>query len=193
MISSGTSLGLCYCHGMTFAVFMIKPYRISREVDALSEVQRKEEGNITTYKQISATLESISASAATTIAPQLSRSLAVQADCKKVIEEKEKNMQRLWTDAVEALVRDVTRGVDDGLQAALLSIKQEARQVVYSTGRSRKRQREEEGVAHPNEKIKKRDSNMIILEHKRRRGGSVDSSSDGLQDNKGGSLDEIED
>ena len=191
---SGTSLGLCYRHGMPFAVFIIKPHRLSREVDTLSEVQRKEEGNIKTYKQISATLESISASAATTIAPQLSRSLVVQADCKKVIDEKEKIMQRLWTDAVEALVRDVTREVDVGLQAALLSIKQEARQVVYSTGRSRKRQRGEESVAHPEEKIKKRNNNtMMLLAHKRRRGGSVDSSSDGLQDNKGSSLDEIED
>lgn len=172
---------------------MIKPYRLSREVDTLSEVQRKEEGNFKTYKEISATLESISASAATTIAPQLSHSLVVQADCKKVIEEKENHMQRLWTDAVEALVRDVTREVDVGLQAALLSIKQEARQVVYSTGRSRKRQRDEEGVAHPEEKTKKRDRNTTTLEHKRRRGGSVDSSSDGFQDNKGSSLDEIED
>ena len=172
---------------------MINPHRLSREVDTLSEVQRKEEGNIKTYKQISATLESISASAATTIAPQLSRSLVVQADCKKVIEEKENIMQRLWTDAVEALVKDVTREVDVGLQVALLSIKQEARQVVYSTGRSRKRQRDEGGVAHPEEKIKKRDGNTMMLEHKRRRGGSVYSSSDGLQDNKGSSLDEIED
>ena len=172
---------------------MIKPHRLSREVDTLSEVQRKEEGNIKTYKQISATLEGISASAAATIEPQLSRSLVVQADCKKVIEEKEKIMQRLWTDAVEALVRDVTREVDVSLQAALLSIKQEARQVVYSTGRSRKRQRDEEGVARPEEKIKKRDSNTVItLEHKRRRGGSVDSSSDELQDNNGSS-NEIED
>ena len=165
---------------------MIKPYRLSREVDTLSEVQRKEEGNIKTYKQISATLESISASAATTIAPQLSRSLDVQADCKKVIDEKEKIMQRLWTDAVEGLVRDVRREVDVGLQAALLSIKQEARQVVYST---HKRQRDEEHVAHP-EKIRKRDSNTMILEHKRRRGDSIDSSSDGLQ---GSPLDENED
>jgi hypothetical protein len=166
---------------------MIKPYRLSREVDTLSEVQRKEEGNIKTYKQISATLESISASAATTIAPQLSRSLDVQADCKKVIEEKEKIMQRLWTDAVEAVARDVRREVDVGLQAALLSIKQEARQVVYST---HKRQRDEEDVAHPEEKIRKRDSDTMILAHKRRRGDSIDSSSDGLQ---GSPLDEIED
>jgi hypothetical protein len=177
---------------MPFAVFMIKPYRLSREVDTLSEVQRKEEGNIKTYKQISATLESISASAAATIAPQLSRSLVVQADCKKVIEEKENDMERLWTDAVETLVRDVTREVDVSLQAALLSIKQEARQVVSSTGRSRKRQRDEEGIAHPEEKIEKRDRNTTTIEHKRRR-GSVDSSSDGLKDNKGSSLDEIED
>ena len=173
---------------------MIKRYRLSREVDTLSEVQRKEEENIKIYKQISATLESISASAATTISPQLSRSLVVQADCKKVIDEKEKHMQRLWTDAVETLVRDVTREVDVGLQAALLSIKQEARQVVYSTGRSRKRQRDEgvQGLAYPEEKIKKKDGNTMILEHKRQR-GSVDSSSDGLQDNKGSSLGEIED
>ena len=176
---------------MPFAVLMTKPYRLSREVDTLSEVQRVEDGNIKTYKQISATLESISASAATTIAPQLSRSLVVQADCKKVIEEKEKIMERLWTDTVEALVRDVTREVDVGLHAALLSIKQEARQVVYSTGRSRKRQRDEEGVAHPEEKIIKKDSNTKILEHKRRR-SSIDSSSDGLQDNKGSFLDEIQ-
>ena len=176
---------------MPFAVFMIKVYRLSREVDTLSEVQQKEEGNIKTYKQISATLENISASAATAIAPQLSRSLVVQADCKKVIEEKEKHMQRLWTDAVEALVKDVTREVDVGLQAALFSIKQEARQVVYSTGRNRKRQRDEEGVAHPEEKIRKRERNTTTLEHKRRGQGSVDSSSDGLQDNKGNPLDEI--
>ena len=168
---------------------MIKPYRLSREVDSLSEVQRKEEGNIKTYKQISATLESISASASATIAPQLSRSLVVQADCKKAIEEKEKDMQRLWTDAVEALVKDVTREVDVSLQAALLSIKKEARQVVCSTARSRKRQRDEEGIAHTEEKIEKRDRNTTTLEHKRRRKGSVDSSSDGLQDNKGSSLD----
>jgi hypothetical protein len=162
---------------------MIKPYRLSREVETLSEVQRKEEENIITYKQISATLGSISASAATTIAPQLSHSLVVQADCKKVIEEKEKHMQKLWTDAVEAFVRDVTHEIDVDLQAALLSIKQEAGQVC-STGRSRKRQRDEEGVAHPEEKIKKKD--------RRQRGGSVYSSSDGLQDNKWSSLDEIE-
>ena len=173
---------------------MIKRYRLSREVDSLSEVQRKEEGNIKTYKEISATLESISASAATSIAPQLSRSLVVQADCKKDIEEKEKHMQRLWTDAVEALVKDVTREVDVSVQAALLSIRQEARQVVYSTARSRKRQRDEEGIAHPEEKIvEKRDRNTTTLEHKRRRKSSVDSSSDGLQDNKGSSLNEIED
>lgn len=87
-------------------------------------------------------------------------------------------MQRLWTDVVEALVRDVTREVDVGLQAALLSIKQEARQVVYSTGRSQKRQRDEEGVAHGEDKVRKRDSNTM-LGHKRRRGASIDSSSDG--------------
>lgn len=56
-----------------------------------------------TYKH-----HSLESSAAITIAPQPSHSLVVQADCKKVIEEKEKHMQRLqfWTDAVEALVRD---------------------------------------------------------------------------------------
>ena len=174
---------------MPFAVYIIKPYRLSREVDTLSEVQRKEEGNIKTFKQISATLESISASAASTIAPQLSRSLVVQADCKKVIEEKEKDIQKLWMNAVEALVKDVTREVDVSLQAALLSIKHEARQVVCSTG---KRQRDEECIPYPEEKIEKGDRNTMTLEHKRRRGGSVDSNSDGLQDNKGSSLDEIE-
>ena len=99
-------------------------------------------------------------------------------------------MQRLWTDAVKALVRDVTQEVDVGLQAALLSIKQETRQVVYSTGSTYERQRDEEGVARPEEKIKKRDNNTMMLEHKRRRGGSVNSSSDGMQDNKGSSLEE---
>ena len=57
---------------------------------------------------------------------------------------------------LKALVRDVTREVDIGLQAALLSIKQETRQVVYSTGSSYERQRDEEGVARPEEKIKKK-------------------------------------
>jgi len=152
---------------------------------------------------ISATLESISASAttATVIAPQLSRSLAAQAECRKVIEEKEKIMQRIWTDAVEAFVSDVTREVDIGLQAALFSIKQEARHVVYSaSGRSHKRQRGEDDVAHSEEreKVKKRDSHTsseanqaITREHKHRR--VRDSSPAGLQDDKGGSLDQISD
>jgi hypothetical protein len=150
---------------------MINAYRLSREVDDLSEVQRKEERNTQTYKKISGTLESISASAAAAVAPQLSRSLVAQADCKKVIEEKEQIMQKIWTDAVEAFVKDVTREVDVVLQA---SIKQEVRrQVGYSIpGRSHRRQIDEGEVGHA-EEIKKRDSNasseVIVREHKRRR------------------------
>ena len=172
---------------MPFAGFINNAYRLSREVDNLSEVQRKEEVNIQTYKKISTTLESVfSASAASTIAPQLSRSLVTQAECKKIMEEKEKTMQRIWTDAVEAFVRDVTHEVDVSLQVALMSIKQEARQVGYSiSGRSHKRQRDESdvGQSEEREKNKKRDnSETIIREHKRRR--VRDSSPSGLQDDK---------
>lgn len=179
---------------MPFAVFIIRPYRLSREVDDLSQVQRKEEENVQTYKKISTTLESISALAATTITPQLSRSLVVQADCKKAVEEKEKTMQKIWTDAVEAFVRDVTHEIDVGLQAALISIRQEAGQVGYLIGRNYKRQRDEEGVEHSEEKIKKRDSKApseaMIREDKRRR---VHSGPPELQDDEGGSRDEISD
>lgn len=183
---------MSYYNAMPSARLMINAYRLSREVDNLREVQRKEEANTQTYKKISATLESISASATTAIAPQLSRSLVTQADCKKDIEEKEKIMQRIWTDAVKAFVRDVTREVDVSLQAALVSIKQEARQVEYSIPwRSRKRQREEDGVEE-REKIK-RDSNTsseaITREHKHRR--VHDSSPARSQDDKGSSLDDM--
>lgn len=116
--------------------------RLSREVDDLSQVQRKEEGNVQTYKKLSATLENISTSATNTIESQLSRSLVIQADCKKVMEEKEKDMQKIWMNAVEAFVKDVTREVDSALQAALISIKQEAREVTER--RSYKRQRSED-------------------------------------------------
>ncbi|KAF8798006.1 hypothetical protein BYT27DRAFT_6914088 [Phlegmacium glaucopus] len=177
--------------------FMINEYRLSREVDDLGEVQRKEEANTQTYKKILATLENISASATTTIEPQLSRSLVAQADCKKVIEEKEKIMQKIWTDAVEAFITDVTREVDVGLQAALISIRQEARQVVYSVpGRSHRRQRDEDDVAHPEEREKKKkdrntSSEGIIREHKRRR--VHEPSPAGLQDDNRGPFDEIYD
>lgn len=175
---------------MPFTGFINNAYRLSREVDDLSEVQRKEEVNIQTYKKISTTLESVSASAASTIAPQLSRSLVTQAECKKIMEEKEKIMQRIWTDAVEAFVRDVTHEIDVNLQAALMSIKQEARQVGYSiSGRSHKRQRDESdvGQSEEREKNKKRDnSETIIREHKRRR--VRDSSPPGLQDDKGNEI-----
>jgi hypothetical protein len=174
---------------------MVKPYRLSREVDDLNQVQRKEEENIRTYKKISSTLESISASAVTTIAPQLSRSLVIQADCKKVVEEKEKTMQRIWTDAVEAFIRDVTREIDIDLQAALLSIKQEARQVGRSIERSYKRQRDEEDIERSEEKTKKRDRNTsleaMILEDKRRR--VRDSTLTASRDDEEGCLDEISD
>lgn len=180
---------------MPSARFIIKACRLSREVDDLNQVQRKEEENTKTYKKISATLESISESAATTIAPQLSRSLVAQADCKKVIEEKEKIIQRIWTDAVEAFVKDVKREIDVSLQAALDSIKQEARQVGCSVpGRSHKRQRDEDDAVHTEgrEKIKKRDSNTsseaIMREHKRR--GTMDDSA-GLRDDKGKPLGRI--
>jgi len=142
--------------------------RISREVDDLSEVQRKEEVNIQTYKKISTTLESVSASAASTIAPQLSRSLVTQAECKKIIEEKEKIMQRIWTDAVEAFVRDVTHEVDVSLQVALMSIRQEARQVGYSiSGRSHKRQRDESDVGQSEEKEKNKKKGQQRDDHTR--------------------------
>lgn len=171
---------------------MVKPYRLSREVDDLDQVQRKEEENIRTYKKISSALESVSASAVTTIASQLSRSLVIQADCKKVMEEKEKTMQRIWTDAVEAFVRDVTREIDVDLQAALLSIKQETR---HSIERSYKRQRDEEDIEHSEEKIKKRDRNTsseaMILEDKRRR--VRDSTLTASRDDEEGSLDKISD
>lgn len=147
---------------------MINAYRLSREVDDLSEVQRKEERNTQTYKKISATLESISASATAAVAPELSRSLVAQADCKKVIEEKEKIMQRMWTDAVEAFVKDVTREVDVVLQA---SIKQEVRrQLGYSIpGRSHRRQIDEGEVGHAEEITKRDSTEVIVREHKRRR------------------------
>lgn len=168
---------------------MTKPYRLSREVDDLSQVQRKEEENIQTYKKISTTLERISATAATAITPQLSRSLVVQADCKKAIEEKEKRMQNIWTDAVEGFVKDVTREIDVGLQSALISIRQEAIQV----GEKYKRQRDEEEVENWEETIKKRDSSAsssqaMIREDKRRR-----VSPAGLKDDEEGSLDETSD
>jgi hypothetical protein len=93
-------------------------------------------------------------------------------------------MQRIWTDAVGAFVEDVTREVDVGLQAALISIKQEARQAIL--GRSLKRQRYEDEDAHSEERemVKNRDRNTsseaIIREHKRRR--VHDSSLAGLQE-----------
>lgn len=142
------------------------------------------------YRRISTTLESISASAATSIAPQLSHSLVVQANCKKVMEEKEKTMQRIWTDAIEAFVGDVTREVDLSLQAALISIKQEAGQMVE---KNYKRQREKKDGEHSEEKMKKGNasSEAMIREDKRRR--VRDSSLVGSQDDKEGPLDEISD
>ncbi|KAF8163283.1 hypothetical protein B0H34DRAFT_694800 [Crassisporium funariophilum] len=116
--------------------------RLSRETDDLREVHRKAEAKVKTYNDISATLESISASAAISLAPNLSQAIATQADYKKRIEENEKASQKLWTDMVKTLFGEVTLAIDERLQVALLSISQEAAFVSRSIyGKPDKRQR----------------------------------------------------
>ncbi|KAF8902107.1 hypothetical protein CPB84DRAFT_894812 [Gymnopilus junonius] len=107
---------------------------ISRETDQLSEVQKKEESKIETYKNISATLKSITSSAGSAVAPQMALSLLAQTECKNRIEKNNATCQKMWSDAINVFVEEVTKVVDNRVQVVLRCIRNEAEQAALSIG-----------------------------------------------------------
>ncbi|CAA7271718.1 unnamed protein product [Cyclocybe aegerita] len=119
--------------------------RLSRESDALVEVQKKEEMKTKTFTEISDTLKKISKSAEGVVEPQLSQSMTIQEDCKKRIEKNNQEVQKLWRNAVNTFVDDVKRAVSGHVQVALLSIRNEAEARGWMTpDRTNKRNRDDD-------------------------------------------------
>jgi len=100
--------------------------RLSRETDQLSKIQEKEKAKIEAYNNTSFNLKAISAVADKEITPRLAESLATVEDCGRLIKENNEACEKIWKNAVEAFVEEVTSSVAGYLQNALLSIKTEA-------------------------------------------------------------------
>ncbi|PPQ78108.1 hypothetical protein CVT25_015642 [Psilocybe cyanescens] len=125
--------------------------KLARESDQLGEVQKKEEQKIENYRKISATLNNITASAENLVAPQLARSVLTQADCKSLIRKNNEDCQKIWKEAISIFSEETTRAIDQHLQLALLSIKDEVgRGISIITGATNKRKRDDvDGITDP--------------------------------------------
>ncbi|PPR06670.1 hypothetical protein CVT26_001212 [Gymnopilus dilepis] len=116
---------------------------IARETDHLREIQQKEESKTQSYKGLSATLQIITNTAGGVVAPQITRSLRAQTDCKNQIEKNNAACQRMWSDAMNLFLEEVTKVVDTHVQSVLRSIRNEAEEAIQSVGATGKRKRED--------------------------------------------------
>ncbi len=100
--------------------------RLSRESDILEERQRKEDSKFATYTAIGETLNKISDHMGETVNPQISQSAVAREDCIKKIKENNENIRKIWGEAVQSFVADVTREVDGHVQIVMQKMRNEA-------------------------------------------------------------------
>lgn len=105
---------------------MTRIRRLSRESDILEERQKKEESKFATYTAIGETLNRISDHMGETVNPQISQSSLVREDCMKTIKENNETVRKIWGEAVQAFVADVTREVDGHVQIVMQKMRNEA-------------------------------------------------------------------
>ena len=99
--------------------------RLTSEVNQLKEAQRKEEINFQTYNDIASALSQIPNMVPTNISSSLADSLLKQAQHKQNVEESFEAIGNVWLDVIDMFKTEVSRTIDQRLEIALMSIKQE--------------------------------------------------------------------
>lgn len=107
--------------------------RLTSEVNQLKEAQRKEEINFQTYNNIASALSQIPNMAPTNISSSLADSLLKQAQLKQNVEESFEAIGNVWLDVIDMFKTEVSRTIDERLEVAMMSIKQEEATLHNST------------------------------------------------------------
>jgi hypothetical protein len=100
------------------------------------------------YTELASALSKVSGTAANPVMPALSDILLKHAQCKQRVDDNFKSMAKVWAEAYETFVVEISYAIDVKLEATLRTIRQEAENVhgaLGATGSSRslKRQRSE--------------------------------------------------
>jgi len=107
--------------------------RLTSEVNHLKEARRKEEINFQTYNDIAVALSQIPNMVPTNISSSLADSLLKQAQYKQSVEESFEAIGNVWLDVIGMFKTEVSRTIDQRLEMALMSIKQEAANLYNSS------------------------------------------------------------
>ncbi|KIK08649.1 hypothetical protein K443DRAFT_658344 [Laccaria amethystina LaAM-08-1] len=107
--------------------------RLTSKVNQQKEAQRKEETNFQTYNDIASALSQIPNMVPTNISSSLADSLLKQAQYKQSVEESFEAIGNVWLDMIGMFKTEVSRTIDQRLEVALMSIKQEAANLYNSS------------------------------------------------------------
>jgi hypothetical protein len=112
------------------------------------ENQAREEKKLKAYTELASTLSKVSAAAANPVMPALADIILKHAQCKQRAEDSFQSMGKVWAEAFDTFVTEISHAMDARLEASIRTIRQEADHLLDGlratcSSRSLKRRRSE--------------------------------------------------
>ncbi|KAK7467101.1 hypothetical protein VKT23_004161 [Stygiomarasmius scandens] len=154
----------------------------------------QEERKLHTYNDISATLSRISESAASAVAPPLAEIILTHAQSKERLEEGFRTLGESWDKVFDIFVTDVTQTINNRLEVALESMRDEAKYLAEeSTNEAKTTLKRKSNDHHSDEDVGKLKGHMYSDELGRSKHGHSSSSSRDAKRRKTSSSDDHRD